>query len=288
MALVAWAVLALTLRAAAGADDWSSNCSAPCKCKWFSSRKTADCSAGGLSAVPRTLSPEIQQLNLSSNPIPRLTDHAFDSAGLVNLHKLYLRECGIAELHEDALARLSILIELDLSHNQIATLHPGTFASNERLRIVVLSHNRVRSLPDGLFRDMQQLQSVLMEHCEVESVASGAFRNLPLLQTLTLDSNRLKTLQPDTFLQLPRLRSLGLLNNPWLCDCNLQPMITFARERRLVNDDTGCAAPEALSGHRWGDVNRTDLACQPQVAKAFVERHFPNATLFCQVCTLSN
>ncbi len=72
-----------------------------------------------LTAVPRGLSPELQSVDLSQNPLQLLPRDAFREVGLVNLHKLFLRDCGIRELHQEAFSGLEILIELDLTANQV-------------------------------------------------------------------------------------------------------------------------------------------------------------------------
>lgn len=105
----------------ASSDDWS-QCPAVCKCKWVSGKKAAECVQSDLSAVPRGLSPELQSVDLSQNPLQTLPRDAFREVGLVNLHKLFLRECGIRDLHQEAFSGLEILIELDLTANQVGVL----------------------------------------------------------------------------------------------------------------------------------------------------------------------
>lgn len=85
----------------------------------MSGKKAAECVQYELTAVPRGLSPELQSVDLSQNPLQLLPRDAFREVGLVNLHKLFLRDCGIRDLHQEAFSGLEILIELDLTANQV-------------------------------------------------------------------------------------------------------------------------------------------------------------------------
>ncbi|XP_047003686.1 uncharacterized protein LOC124622120 isoform X1 [Schistocerca americana] len=257
-------LLALLPLALAADGDWSA-CAPPCKCKWFSGRKTAECSNGSLSAVPQGLSPEIQTLDLSGNAIAALPADAFRRAHLVNLHKLFVRDCGVAQLHRDAFRGLEILIELDLSRNRIRELAPGTFRDNVRLRVVSANHNPIRRLADHVFVDLPHLQTVELSHCQLTHLGQRPFSAVPNLQTLRLDSNRLTSLRPEPLLPLDRLKSLVLHNNPWRCDCGLAALHAWTRERNLYTPPTACSEPEALRGRLWSDLSPDQLACAPRV-----------------------
>ena len=55
-----------------------------------------------LQSVPRGLSNEIQILLLDGNPLHKLGEDEFKSAGLLNLQRLNARHCGIVTVDENA------------------------------------------------------------------------------------------------------------------------------------------------------------------------------------------
>lgn len=183
-------LLLVVLRVARGDSDWSI-CPSVCRCKWFSGKKVAECTSQALTTVPDRLSSEIQLIDLSNNELHSLPSEAFRAVKLVNLHKIYLRECQIQELHKDAFKGLQILIELDLSHNRIHTLHPNTFRDNVRLRVLMLHHNPLTKLEDGLFTNMMYLQTVDLTDCHLSRIGPKTFFNVSALHTLLLAGNKL-------------------------------------------------------------------------------------------------
>ena len=112
---------------ASGDSDWT-KCPPACKCKWASGKRTADCKAGGLESLPLFPRPDlIQVLIMDHNPLKTLPPRAFHLTGLINVQKVYMKNCSLNDLHPTALGELVILIELDLSENYIKELKQGTF-----------------------------------------------------------------------------------------------------------------------------------------------------------------
>lgn len=258
-------IVLLTITMVLGEEDWSI-CPSSCKCKWVSGKKVAECDKAGLSTVPDKLSSEIQSINLSGNTLHSLPSKAFDSVGLVNLHKIYLRECGITELHKDAFEGLQILIELDLSHNRIHTIHSGTFRDNVRLRLLYMSHNPMTKLEDGLFTNMTFLQTVDMSDCRLSHIGHKTFNNVPNLQHLMLNGNNLVHMKVAAVESLRRLISLVLHNNPWRCDCHLKAFRNWTIEKNLYVHPTSCAEPPHLALRYWNEISPLEFACKPQIS----------------------
>ena len=109
-------------------SDWS-QCPRSCKCKWSSGKRTADCEAGGFTELPLDFPrPDlIQVLIMNHNPLRTLPPRAFHLAGLINVQKVFMKNCSLNNLDPTALAGLVILIELDLSDNHLLELKQGTF-----------------------------------------------------------------------------------------------------------------------------------------------------------------
>lgn len=240
-------------------------CSLACKCKWVSGKKTAECTKQNLTQVPRDLSPEIQNLDLTGNHFYHLPHDAFSRVSLVNLHKLILRECNITSIHIDAFDGLTIVIEIDLSGNNIRSLHPGTFYETQRLRVLLLNQNRLRALENNLFFNLTFLQKVELSENKLEHIEEKTFHKLPGLHSLTLDGNNFSTLQLQSFESLPKLGSLELQNNPWNCNCHLKKFRDWAIERKLYTKPTTCEQPPNMAGKMWDEVTSDEFACRPKI-----------------------
>nr|CAD7411021.1 unnamed protein product [Timema cristinae]CAD7433947.1 unnamed protein product [Timema monikensis] len=274
----------LFLHGSSSADESWTNCPAACKCKWVSGRKVAECINASLTAIPANLSSEIQVLDLSSNNIGTLPANAFKTVGLVNLHKIFLKECGIQDVDKHAFSGLEILIELDLSWNSIHLLHPLTFHDNVRLRQLYLNRNHLYKLEDGLFNNLTFLQTVDVSECRLTYIGQKTFINLPYLRDLKLNRNNLTNMKLATLEHLNSLRSLVLYSNPWRCDCHLKPFLDWTINKNLYTQPTACAEPEFLANRLWNELTTDDLACKP-----LINVHYPvvqvssgNATLHCQ------
>ncbi|KAF4533056.1 hypothetical protein B566_EDAN002619 [Ephemera danica] len=263
--LAVLALLATHVALAAPESDWT-DCPTSCRCKWVHGRKMAECSQAGYSAVPDLLSPEIQWLDLNDNNFPHLPKEAFKQVGLVNLQKVYLKNCGIQSLDKDAFYGLVLLIEVDLSDNTITKLHPSTFKENFRLRILYLNRNPLEKLENDLFTNHTFLQTVELSDCKIKHLGPKTFSNVPVLQQLNLDGNNLEFIRLSTVSSLTKLKSLVLSRNPWKCDCKLRPLRDWVVEKKLYAQPTTCAEPVRLQDKFWNDVKSEEFACKPQLA----------------------
>lgn len=260
------AVCSFTMEVFAMENDWTDDCTAPCRCKWMSGRKMADCSASELTKLPVKLSSEIQSVDLSLNRISRLMSDDFTRIGLANLQKIYMKDCQITEIHKDAFRGLKILIELDLSNNQIHAVHADTFRDNEKLRVLMLNGNPIKKLEDGLFSNHIYLQTVELSECSISSIGHKTFTYVPVLSTLKLDGNELTNLKASTFDSLKKLRSLEIRNNPWTCDCSLRAFRDWIIDSNLYTLPTTCKEPPVLHGRLWADVSSDQFACKPSIS----------------------
>lgn len=252
-----WCAMVL-LSFAFGEDDWA-QCSI-CRCKWRSGKKFADCSNSSLTAIP-SLSPEIQVLELSGNPIAELSREVFENARINNLHHLLMRDCTLQELHQDALKGLSILTELYLEHNKIRVLHSSTFVTNVKIRIIFLNYNLIERIEDDTFKDLKFLQRVEIRDNRLKKIGSNAFVNTPVLKTVALDGNQLTHIRIETLDKLDKLASLDLDRNPWTCDCRMRSFREWFIDRNLYTRPTTCAEPPRLRGRLWPSLDPNQFAC---------------------------
>ncbi|XP_063384518.1 uncharacterized protein LOC134670639 [Cydia fagiglandana] len=272
---------------AAAAADFTANCPEKCKCVWAGGNKQAVCSNAGLRDLPKTLSTEIQILDLSNNPLYEITRRAFEEAQLNNLKKLFLRDCKLQTIHKHGLSGLAIMIELDLSKNNLKDLHSDTFKETAKIRWILLNDNQLETLDDGLFNNLPFLQKVDLSNNKIKHIGVKTFMNVPKLNNLKLDNNLLESLKIDTLSALTALTSLDVHDNPWKCDCYLQPLRNWVISKNLYTTPVACAEPAKVQGKLWKELDTNDFACRPSIvyptASMTVQTHDTNITLSCQV-----
>lgn len=244
--------------------EWMNDCGV-CKCKWISSKKQADCKNLSFTSIPKEMSSELQVIDLSSNIIPELRHSAFRDANLLNLHKIYLRNCTLQEIHRDAFKEMSLLIELDLSYNYLKVLEPGTFTDVFRLRVLIVTHNQIEELGDNLFENLGFLAKVDLRYNGLKSISQYTFVNVSVIREIDLENNQLTVLKEESFRGMDQLRSLTLNQNPWNCTCELQSFQKFAIARGLYTPPTSCHLPMNLRGKLWTEVPAEHFACRPVI-----------------------
>lgn len=266
--------------------DWMQDCG-PCKCKWSSGRKYGDCKNSSLKRVPLGLSTELQVLDLSANNINEIHKQEFSTAKLENLHKLFIRNCSLREIHRDGLKNLKILIEIDLSNNLMKILHPGVFTGLIKLRSVILNNNLLERLDDRLFDNLEFLHKIELKENRIHKISLNTFFNVSTLSQIYLDSNHLKTLRRESFHSIEKLTSLSLAENMWNCTCDLRPFRDYTIEKNLYTPPTNCYDPPSLRGKYWTDIPSDYFACRPKIlvplAGAFMDAFTENVTLTCRI-----
>lgn len=276
----------LNLLFAITAADFTENCPKQCKCVWASGNKQVDCSEGHFDSVPKNISTDIQTLNLSGNPIHEISKEAFADVGQVNLKKLILSNCRLEVIHKHGLKGLAIMIELDLSSNNLTSLHRDTFDPVEKIRWIILNDNRIEKLDDGLFKNLPFLQRVYLTNNRIVQIGVKTFMNVPKLYDLRLDTNKMEYLKVDALNQLS-LTNLDLQDNPWRCDCYLEPLKNWFISKNLHRVPIVCAEPPKLHKIDWKNLSSSDFACMPSIVypstSTTLRSSDTNVTLSCQV-----
>ncbi|XP_045504647.1 uncharacterized protein LOC123701518 [Colias croceus] len=280
-------LLVVSLALTTVAADFTANCPQECKCVWASGNKQADCSQANFHEIPKTLSTEIQILDLTGNELYEISRHAFEDVRLINLKKLILRDCKLLTIQRNGLSGLAIMIELDLSKNDLKTLHAETFRETSKIRWILLNNNKLEKLEDGLFSNLPFLQKVDLSNNRIVQIGVKTFMNVPKLNILRLDGNKLEHLKEDALKSLTSLSNLDVHDNPWRCDCYLQPFRNWLMSKKLYTSPISCVEPAKLNGKLWKELDSSDFACRPSIVypsvKSTIRSADNNITLSCQV-----
>lgn len=186
-----------------------------------------------LSQVPVSLKDvkNISHLELSSNPIDEIPDHAFK--GLIKLQTLRFTWEKLNSVGHNAFANLpklktrlrlvnlrlekfpnltgtSSLQYLTLTVNKIRELPTNLCQNLKELVELTLDFNKIERLPD--LSECKSLSVLKIEHNEITSI-EGSLQNLKNLKDLTLKGNKIQSLPSRTFEGVEYLEVLNLAKN---------------------------------------------------------------------------
>lgn len=263
------------------------SCPSMCTCKWKGGKETAECIDRNLITIPDNIDPSTQVLDMSSNNIQILPREIFKRAALLNLQKIYLRDCRLGQIDFQAFTGLTNLVELDLSHNLLTSIPTETLNELPSLRDLTLASNPIQKIDNRAFMPVPHMVKLDLSHCEIQTIAQHAFEGLKLLHTLKLNGNKLTELRAATIESLEKLRGIELHDNPWMCDCRLR-----AAKLWLTNNNIPftvapvCASgPEHVIQRNFAELHVDDFACRPEMGsmKRFIEAGAgDNATIICK------
>uniref|UniRef100_T1J1D1 Ig-like domain-containing protein n=1 Tax=Strigamia maritima TaxID=126957 RepID=T1J1D1_STRMM len=240
-------------------------CPRDCSCRWKSGKESVDCSRKGLKDIPKEMASGTQVLNMSGNPLLTLPSHVFLQAGLLNLQRIYISRCNVKQIGEFAFARLTNLIDLDLSYNSLVSVPSKSFNECPVLRRLVLSGNPISKLDANAFSRLSFLTILELSHCQVAAVAPRAFDGLAALTHLKLDGNQLTMLKGGVVAGLVSLHGAALHGNPWRCDCALREMRAWLMKGRVPCPiPPVCEHPPRVRGIPLERVDGAELACEPR------------------------
>lgn len=254
----------MLIRSVAG-DDWSLSCASNCTCKWTNGKKSAICSSLQMTAIPTTLSTELQVLVLNDNHIPYLNREEFANLELLNLQRIYLKKSEVQYVHKEAFKDLKILVEIDLSDNRLEMLDKDTFMGNDRLRILYLNGNPLKRLVAYQFPVLPHLRTLDLHDCLLSYIDPMALANLNMLEFLYLKNNLLESLSEYVFQHMASLKTLVLDENPWQCNCKLRKFRSWYVNSKLYSESLLCKGPPQHKDKTWDSVLEDLFGCSPKV-----------------------
>lgn len=263
------------------------SCPTVCTCKWKGGKQTVECLDRLLITIPESVDPSTQVLDMSGSNLQILTSETFIRAELLNLQKLYLRNCRLGQIEDRAFDGLTNLIELDLSHNLLTSIPAATFQSITSLRDLTLASNPIQKIESHAFNNILSLSKLDVSHCDLQSISPSAFEKLEYLQTLKLNGNKLSELRPKTVETLSKLHWVELHDNPWLCDCRLRATKLWLTEKNIPYPVAPVCSggPERVIDKSFADLHVDDFACKPEMLpmRRFVDAvSGENATILCR------
>ncbi|KAG5679879.1 hypothetical protein PVAND_009416 [Polypedilum vanderplanki] len=168
-----------------------------------------------------------------------------------NVRELYLDDCPIGDLNEkNSFPVMPNLEKLSMTYMQkLRKISHGAFAGLEKLKELRLSNNHhLSSIEDTAF--------TFKKDDETETI-------WPPLRKLSLDNNNLTTLTSDVFIKWEEMEELHLHDNPWICDCELNYVLSHLMP--IVNRTTPhliehikCAEPPAYKDRQLMELKNED------------------------------
>ncbi|KAL4232013.1 hypothetical protein ACF0H5_009591 [Mactra antiquata] len=153
-------------------------------------------------------------------------------------------------------------IHLDLSKNEITVLEKGSFSRLSYLQRLELHHNQISVIEPGAFEGLTELRKLDLSNNNLGSINGSLFSGLPNLQKLMLSFNKLNTIPDGTFNDLPSLRRLDFQSDYLRCDCHLQWIVKWTKDRKVkVKSSTTCAVPSELKDISLKKLKKKDLHC---------------------------
>ncbi|XP_074182312.1 immunoglobulin superfamily member 10 [Rhinolophus sinicus] len=195
------------------------------------------CTFRYLTAIPDSIPPSVERINLGYNSLVRLTETDF--SGLNKLELLLLHSNGVHTIPAKTFSDLQALQVLKMSYNKVRKLEKDTFYGLKSLTRLHMDHNNIEFINPEVFYGLTFLRLVHLEGNRLTKLHPDTFVSLRYLQIfktsfikyLYLSDNFLSTLPQEMVSCMPDLESLYLHGNPWTCDCHLKWLSDWIQEK---------------------------------------------------------
>ncbi|XP_007530537.1 trophoblast glycoprotein [Erinaceus europaeus] len=205
--------------------------------------------------------PSLRQLDLSHNPLARLSSNAFSGSGNASI----VPPSPLVELILNHIVPLRMNESRSFEGVVAAALQAGQ--ALRELRRLELASNHFLYLPRNALAHLPSLRHLDLRNNSLVSLTYLSFRNLTHLESLHLEDNALKVLHNGTLAEWQGLAHVKVFldSNPWVCDCHMTDMVAWLKETEVVQDKNRltCAYPEKMRHRVLLELNSSDLDCDP-------------------------
>lgn len=273
-----------------GPPQHLSSCQTVCTCKWKGGKQTVECIDKSLIQIPK-IDASTQVLDMSGNNLQTLSNDQFIRANLLNLQKLFLRNCKIGEIEFQTFKGLTNLVELDLSYNLLVSIPSEAFSFLPSLRDLTIAANHIHKIDAHTFEKIPSLHELDLSHCDIQTIAPQAFEGLNALTSLKLNGNKLTELRPKTIETFGQLHAIELHDNPWVCDCRLRAAKLWLTEKNIPYPVAPVCSggPERIIDKTFAELHVDDFACRPELLpiNRYVEAYLgENASIVCRASAI--
>ena len=135
-----------------------------------------------LTQVPKNISADTKELDLSGNVIENIT--------------------------EDLFTHLQNLTTVSLKNSAVTRISPDAFVNLTQITSLQLAGNSMTSLPDGVFRNQKKLETLDLGQNPLQEIKAKTLMGLKSMTGLRLSGSALQTIDPTTFTQTTSLTVL--------------------------------------------------------------------------------
>jgi hypothetical protein len=202
---------------------------------------------------------ELKILSMWGNNICERIPGLFENMN--SLKYLILFKNGIEHLDRDVFSGLVNLKALDLSQNKLQYIHPDTIFRLHNLKELDLSYNPTLTIPtDRNLINSHSLIYLGIKDSNISSLSVETFANVSALSWLDLSKNNLRTVDINILRVLPKLWAIFLYGNPLQCDCPLQEVWRWCKDRNIqtvyVEIAPKCDTPREVEGMWWDVIEK--------------------------------
>jgi len=197
---------------------------------------------------------KLTQLLIMRNKITEIMPGTFEN--MSSLEYLDLSYNRIEHLVSDVFSGLVNLKYVDLSANKLQYLHPHTFLGLPNIKRLRLKKNGALQIPtDRHFISSHSLSELDISNCNISSLSVETFAKVSALKSLDLSYNNLRTVDINILRTLPKLSTMYLDGNPLQCDCQLQEVWRWCKDRNIQTVFwilvPKCDTPIEVKGKCW-------------------------------------